>query len=124
MTGAREGRRSQNLEVTGEGKARKTFLYAGMDTGDALVGGLYRAKTGRTSIAGEAGQEWAAPPPDGHWTVVGEDGVGSISKLSNNKRRSLGLEWSMSGVGKLPPHNPEKSHRLVASKTHTKVGQY
>ena len=33
---------------------------------------------------------------------------------SNNKRRSLGPEWSMSEVGNPPPHNTEKPHRMVA----------
>ena len=36
-------------------------------------------------MAGEAGQEWATPPPDRHRTQGGEGGLGSISKLCNNK---------------------------------------
>ena len=34
---------------------------------------------------------------------------------SNNKRRSLGPEWSMSEVGTPPPHNSDEPHGLVAS---------
>ena len=44
-----------------------------------------------------------------------EGGKGPISKLRNNKKRRLGLEWSMSEVGTPPPHNSEKLHGLVAS---------
>ena len=43
-----------------------------------------------------------------------EGGAGPIS-ASNNKRRSLGPECSMSEVGTPPPHNLDKSHGLVAS---------
>ena len=35
----------------------------------------------------------------GHNMTGGEVGASPISKLRNNKRRSLGLEWSMSKVG-------------------------
>ena len=45
----------------------------------------------------------------------GEGGVVSISKLHSNKRRILGLEWSMSEVETPPPHNLDKPHGLVAS---------
>ena len=48
-----------------------------------------------------------------HQTSGGEGGVGPISKLRNNKRRILGLEWSMSEVGTPPPHNSDKPHGLV-----------
>ena len=41
--------------------------------------------------------------------------VGPIIKLHNNKRQSLGLEWSMSKVGTPPSHNYDKPHELVAS---------
>ena len=34
---------------------------------------------------------------------------------SNNKRRSLGPEWSMSKVGTPPPYNLDKPHGLMAS---------
>ena len=34
---------------------------------------------------------------------------------SNNKRRILGPEWSMSEVGTPSPHNLDKPHRLVDS---------
>ena len=42
----------------------------------------------------------------GHSMTGGEDGAVQIS-VCNNKRRSLGLEWSMSEVGTPPPHNSE-----------------
>ena len=51
---------------------------------------------------------------EGNWTAGGEGGAGPISKVPNNKRRSLGSEWSMSKVGNPPPHNSEKYHGLVA----------
>ena len=46
--------------------------------------------------------------------VEGEGGAGPI-RLRNNKRRSLGPEWSMSEVGTPPPHNSDKTHGLGAS---------
>ena len=51
----------------------------------------------------------------GHRMAQGKGWEGPISKLRNNNRRSLGLEWSMSKVGNPPPHNSEKPHGLVAS---------
>ena len=51
----------------------------------------------------------------GNPTAGREVGAGPISKLRNNKRRSLGPEWSMSEVGTMPPQNLDKPHRLVAS---------
>ena len=44
-----------------------------------------------------------------------ESGAGPISKLHNNKQRSLGPEWSMSEVGTPPPHNMDKPHGMVTS---------
>ena len=44
----------------------------------------------------------------------GEGRTGPI-RVHNNKRRSLGPEWSMSEVGTPPPHNLDKPHGLVAS---------
>ena len=57
---------------------------------------------------------------------IRQGGLGSISKLCNNKRRSLGPEWSMSEVGTSPSHNMDKTHRLVFSNTYTQthVGNY
>ena len=43
---------------------------------------------GDTSMAGEAGKEWYR-----HRTKGREGGVGSISKIFNNKRWSLGPAW-------------------------------
>ena len=57
------------------------------------------------TTAGEAGNP----------TAGREGGAGPISKLRNNKRRSLGPEWSMSKVGTPPPHNLDKPHGLLAS---------
>ena len=34
---------------------------------------------------------------------------------SNNKRRSIGAEWSMPEIGIPPPHNLYNPHALVAS---------
>ena len=48
----------------------------------------------------------------------GEGGVVSISKLRNNKRRILGLEWSMSEDGTPPPNNSDKPRGLVVSNIH------
>ena len=59
------------------------------------------------------------PSLEGHRTAGEEGGVGSISKLCNNKRWSLGPEWSMSEVGTSPPHDLDIPHGPVASKTHT-----
>ena len=39
VSGARAGRRSWYLEVTGEGEASKRFWNVGTDTGDARMGG-------------------------------------------------------------------------------------
>ena len=55
--------------------------------------------------------------------VEGEGGAGPI-RLRNNKRRSLGPEWSMSEVGTPPSHNWDKPHVLVASNTHTPIVPY
>ena len=46
---------------------------------------------------------------------VQEGGAGPINKLRNNKRRSLGPEWSMYEVGTPPPHNLDKPQGLVSS---------
>ena len=69
-------------------------------------------------MAGEAGEEWGVPLYR-HWMEAVEGDAGSISKLCNNKKRSLVLEWSMYEVGTSPPHDLEKPHGLVASNTHT-----
>ena len=42
-------------------------------------------------------------------------------KLRNNKRRSLGPEWSLSEVGTPTPHDLDIPHGLVASCTHTHI---
>ena len=87
------------------GKSRAEFFwYVGTDTGDARVGGWSHSVPVYNVMAWEAV----------HWTAGGEGGAGPISKLCNNKRRSLGPEWSMSRVGNSPPHNSEKPPRLVA----------
>ena len=44
---------------------------------------------------------------------------GFRSKLHSNKRRSLGLDWSLYEVGTSPPHDLDITHGLVASNTHT-----
>ena len=47
---------------------------------------------------------------------MGEEKGGAEGWIkSNNKRRILGPEWSMSKVGTPPPHNSEKPHGLVES---------
>ena len=45
----------------------------------------------------------------------GAGGAVPISKLRNNTRQSLGMQWSMSEVGTPPLHNSNKPHGLVAS---------
>ena len=50
----------------------------------------------------------------GNLMVVGEGGEVPIS-VHNNKRWSLGPEWSMSEVGTPPPHNSDTPYILVAS---------
>ena len=52
---------------------------------------------------------------EGHTKTGVAFGAGPIRKLRNNKRQSLGLEWSVSEVGTPPPHNSDKPHGLVAS---------
>ena len=50
------------------------------------------------------------------YQTAGEEcGAVPISNLRNNKRQSLGPEWSMSGVRTPLPHNSDKTHGLVAS---------
>ena len=49
----------------------------------------------------------------------GEGGAVSIS-VRDNKRQSLGLEWSMSEVGPPLHHNSDKPHGLAASRNKTK----
>ena len=44
----------------------------------------------------------------------GDGGAGPIS-VRNNKRHSLGPEWSMSKVGNPPPNNWDKRYTLVSS---------
>ena len=51
----------------------------------------------------------------GHSTEGGEGGAGTIRKLCNNKRRSLGPEWSMYDVGNPPPHYLDKPQGLAES---------
>ena len=63
------------------------------------------SEAGKTRLQGEAR----------HQKEGREGGAGPIIKLRNNKRQSLGLEWSMSEVGNTPPHHSEKPHGLVAS---------
>ena len=46
---------------------------------------------------------------------VRRGGRSGLISVRNNKRRILGPEWSMSGVGTTPPHNSEKPHGLVYS---------
>ena len=65
---------SDGLEKIG----RRVFWYDGTETGNTQFF-WQQQKT----IEGEKG----------HRTEVGEVGAGPISKLRNNKRRSLGLEW-------------------------------
>ena len=60
----------------------KVFGYAGTDTGDARVGRWSRTESGQKTTAMKAGPNKAG----------GEDGAGSISKLRNNKQRSLGTD--------------------------------
>ena len=83
----------------------KDFRHAGTETGGARVFGWSRAEAGQKTTAGG----------EGHQTSGGEGGAGTISKLRNNKQRSLGPEWSMSKVGNPPPHQLDKPHGLVAS---------
>ena len=85
----------------------KVFRYAGTETGDTQVRGLFRAEAGWKMSAGELG----------HWMAGGGGGAGPISKLHNNNRWSLGPELSMSEVRTSPPHNSENPHGLVAKKT-------
>ena len=59
----------------------------------------------RKTTAGEEGYRMAG----------GEGGAVPIITLHNNRRRSLGLEWSMCEVGTPPPHNLGETHGLVAS---------
>ena len=58
------------------------------------------------------------PPPDGNRTAVREVVAGSIIKMCDNKRRILGLEWSMSEDGTPPPNNSDKPRGLVVSNIH------
>ena len=79
------------------------FRYAGMEKGDAQVGGQSCGGGGggrRNMSAGEAV----------HWTEKVEGRAGLMSKLRNNKQWSLGPEWSMYEVGTPPPHNLYKPH--------------
>ena len=57
----------------------------------------------------------------GHRTEGGEGGEGAIPKLRNNKKQSLGPEWSISEVGTPLPHNSDKPHGLVASNNNKTV---
>ena len=57
------------------------------------------------------------PLHNGLHTAGGEGGVGSISKLCNSKRQSLGPEWSMYEVGTSPSHESDIHHVLLASNT-------
>ena len=52
---------------------------------------------------------------EGHRKAEGEVGAGPTSKLRNNRRQSLSLEWSMSLVGTPPSHSLDKPHGLVSS---------
>ena len=84
------------------------FWYAGMETGDAQVGGwsCFGGGRGRWKMTAEEAL---------NRTEGGEGGAGLISKICNNKWRSLGLEWLISEVATPPPHNLDKTHGLVAS---------
>ena len=43
------------------------------------------------------------------------------SNTHNNKRRSLGMQWSVSENVTPPPHDLDTSHGLVSSNTHTHI---
>ena len=62
------------------------------------------------TTAGEAGNP----------TAGREGGAGPISKLRNNKRRSLGPEWPMFEVVISPLCSSNKPHGLVASINNTR----
>ena len=84
------------------------FRYSRTDTGDTQVGR-------RTCGGGDGGRKKTVEGEAGHWTEGEEGWAGPISKLGNNKRRSIGSEWSMSKVGTPPTHNLDNPHGLVAS---------
>ena len=88
------------------------FCYAGTETGDTKVGGWY---CGGGGSGGGGGRQKTTTRGVGHRTAGREGGLGPIRKIRNDKRRSLGMEWSMSEVGNPPPHNLDKPHGLVAS---------
>ena len=88
----------------------KFFWYDGTEMCDAQVGGGSHAESVRKTTAGEAG----------HREEGGKCVVGPITKLLKNKRRSLGLQWSMSEVGTPPNHNSDKYHVLAAINNNNK----
>ena len=69
-------------------------------------------------IVGWVGREGVSLPPgckaDGRRRGWG----GFIFNLRNNKRQSLGPEWSLSEAGTSPPHDSDTPHGLVNSNTH------
>ena len=105
MAGAREERGGRYWVVMGDRREGDVFLvYWDGDRrrpGGRMILWWRQQKT----MAGE----------EGHLTTGGVGGAGPRSKLSNNKRRSLGPERSMSEVGTPPPHNLDKPRKLVAS---------
>ena len=136
MVGEREGRRIHTLKVTGEGEADEIERYR-RHSGErkALYGtlGLLVFWDGdRVCPGGQMIQCSNRADVDG-WG--GGAGVGCTlrrkldnrrrgkggfrSKLHENKRRSLGSEWSLSKVGKSPPNDSDIPHRLVTNNTHT-----
>ena len=58
------------------------------------------------------------------WRDIGRkyEGAGGFrSKVHNNKRRSLGMEWSLSKFGTPPPHDSDIPNGPVDIKTHTQT---
>ena len=111
VKGEREGRRSPYKAVMGGGKDGDGFLVCWEGDGgmprwaDDTVVAVVVTAAGETQMKGAAVYQ----------AEGGEGEAVTIRKLRNNKRRILGLEWSMSEVGTPPPHNLDKPHGLVAS---------
>ena len=111
MPGEREGRRSTYKAVMGERKDGDGFLVYWEGDGGMPMWADDPVVAVVVTAAGERQMKGGAV----YQAEGGEGGAVTISKLRNNKRRILVLEWSMSKVGTPPPHNLDKPHGLVAS---------
>ena len=85
------------------------------DEGGGYIGMLGRIR-GTPRLADDPVQRQEGEEERGDRTSdIRRRGWGGLITEHNNKRKILGMEWSMSEVGTPPPHNSDKPHGMVES---------